>query len=88
MSHFVQKAVRDHGPDVHCIVASGGNAGLATACAAKALGVRCTVFLPRGVSSSTLAFFKQEEADVREIGECYQDALEAAQLAVHADVNA
>ncbi|CAN5613705.1 hypothetical protein BH10PSE18_BH10PSE18_33480 [soil metagenome] len=31
------------------VVASGGNAGIATAAAARALGVRCEVFLP-GVS--------------------------------------
>lgn len=76
----MQKAVQTHGPDVHCIVASGGNAGLATACAAKALGVKCTVFLPQGASPPTLALFKQEEAEVKEVGDCYQHALEAAQL--------
>lgn len=36
-------------PESGVIVASGGNAGIATAAAAKALGVRCQVFLP-GVS--------------------------------------
>jgi threonine dehydratase len=29
------------------IVASGGNAGIATAAAAKELGVRCEVFVPK-----------------------------------------
>lgn len=80
--------MKTHGPDIHCIVASGGNAGLATACAAKVLGVRCTVFLPRGASPSTLAFFKQEEAEVQEIGTCYQQALDAALEAVAAEKNA
>jgi threonine dehydratase len=36
-------------PESGVVVASGGNAGIATAAAAKALGVRCQVFLP-GVS--------------------------------------
>lgn len=83
----MQRAIQTHGPDVHCIVASGGNAGLATACAAKVLGLRCTVFLPQGASASTLAFFKQEEAEVREVGDCYQHALDAAEEAVKSDSN-
>jgi L-serine/L-threonine ammonia-lyase len=73
---------------VRCIVASGGNAGLAVACAAKVLGLRCTVFLPQGASASTLAFFEREEAQVRQVGDCYQDALKAAEDAVAEDKNA
>ncbi|KAI0693711.1 tryptophan synthase beta subunit-like PLP-dependent enzyme [Cytidiella melzeri] len=88
ISHFVQQAIQTHGPDVHCIVASGGNAGLAVACAAKVLGLKCSVFLPEGASSSTLAFFKKEEAEVREIGDSYQQALAAAEDAVAAEENA
>ena len=33
-------------PAAGVIIASGGNAGIAVACAARALGVRCEVFLP------------------------------------------
>lgn len=33
-------AVQRHGPDVHLIVASGGNAGLGVALSARTLGVR------------------------------------------------
>ena len=33
-------------PAAGVIIASGGNAGIAVACAARALGMRCEVFLP------------------------------------------
>ena len=33
-------------PEAGVVIASGGNAGIAVACAAKALGVRCEVFVP------------------------------------------
>lgn len=64
-------------PDSGVIVASGGNAGIATAAAARALGVRCEVFVP-GVSSLA----KRERlaalgAKVVVVGEAYSDALAA-----------
>jgi L-serine/L-threonine ammonia-lyase len=40
ISLFAQKCKEVHGPDVHLIIASGGNAGLAVACAANVLNVR------------------------------------------------
>ena len=73
---------------MHLVVASGGNAGLATACVGKVLGLRSTVFLPRGASASTLAFFRMEGAEVREVGQCYQDALGAAEALVAAEEHA
>ncbi|KAI0085474.1 tryptophan synthase beta subunit-like PLP-dependent enzyme [Irpex rosettiformis] len=88
ISRFIQLAIRTHGPSVHCIVASGGNAGLAAACAAKVLGLKCTVYLPAGAIPAILAFFAQEGAEVREVGKCYQEALAAAQDAVAAEENA
>ena len=33
-------------PPAGVVIASGGNAGIAVACAAQALGVRCEVFVP------------------------------------------
>lgn len=80
--------MQTHGADVHLIVASGGNAGLAAACAAQVLKMRCTVYLPEGASASTLAFFEQEGAEVRPHGKCYQEALAAAEEAVKAEANA
>ncbi|KAI0818835.1 tryptophan synthase beta subunit-like PLP-dependent enzyme [Irpex lacteus] len=88
ISHFIQHALRTHGPTVHLIVASGGNAGLAAACSSKVLGLKCTVFLPAGATPTILAFFKREEAEVREVGNCYQDALTAARNAVAAEQHA
>ena len=88
ISHFIQKAVEKHGAGVHLVAASGGNAGLATACAGNALGVRCTIFLPQGAAASTLAFFRMEGAEVREVGTCYQDALGAAEALVAAEDHA
>ena len=73
---------------MHLVIASGGNAGLAAACAAKALKLRCTVYLPVGASASTLAFFKQEGAEVEIVGKCYQEALTAAEEAVNAEQTA
>ncbi|PCH38355.1 tryptophan synthase beta subunit-like PLP-dependent enzyme [Wolfiporia cocos MD-104 SS10] len=84
ISYFIQHAVREHGCGVHLIAASGGNAGLAVACAAKALGVRCTVFLPEGVSASTVDFMRAEGAEIIVGGKCYLQALNAAEDAVKA----
>jgi L-serine/L-threonine ammonia-lyase len=78
----VQRAVDKYGSSVHCIVASGGNAGIATACAAHALGVRCTVYIPIGVADRTLDFLRTQNAEVIVIGKYYAEALRAARDAV------
>ncbi|KAF8270353.1 tryptophan synthase beta subunit-like PLP-dependent enzyme [Lactarius quietus] len=46
VSHFIQRALATHGSTLHVVCASGGNAGLAAACASQALGVPCTIYLP------------------------------------------
>ncbi|MDB5943187.1 MAG: threonine dehydratase biosynthetic (Threonine deaminase)-like protein, partial [Ramlibacter sp.] len=56
------------------IVASGGNAGIATAAAAKALGVKCEVFVPTISSPAKQAKLR---ADVVVTGAAYSDALQA-----------
>jgi L-serine/L-threonine ammonia-lyase len=63
---------------VHLVIASGGNAGLAAACAAQILGLRCTVFIPEGVTKSTLQLLEGEKAEVIMIGRHYAEALKAA----------
>ncbi|KAL7283207.1 hypothetical protein ACG7TL_002634 [Trametes sanguinea] len=88
ISHFAQHALRTHGPDVHLIIASGGNAGLAAACAANVLNVRCTVFLPYGVNQSTIDFMRKEGAQVVIEGNYYLQALQAARKAVEAESKA
>lgn len=59
------------------IVASGGNAGIATAAAARALGVRCEVFLPGLSPEAKRARLRALGADVIVVGEVYSDALAA-----------
>ncbi len=69
------------------IVASGGNAGIATAAAARALGVRCEVFLPGVSPEAKRAKLRALGAEVVVVGEAYSDAL-AACLARQAESGA
>ncbi|KAF9533662.1 tryptophan synthase beta subunit-like PLP-dependent enzyme [Crepidotus variabilis] len=82
ISHFIQKAKQIHGPSVHLVAASGGNAGVAAACAAESLGLRCSIFIPEGISTSTLEVLKIHGARVIVGGRFYAEALEAAKLLV------
>jgi threonine dehydratase len=59
------------------IVASGGNAGIATAAAARALGVRCEVFVPTVCSPAKQAKLRELGAQVVVTGSVYAEALEA-----------
>ena len=59
------------------IVASGGNAGIATAAAARELGVRCEVFVPSISSLAKRAKLAELGATVVVGGEAYSDALQA-----------
>ncbi|WP_256330336.1 threonine/serine dehydratase [Variovorax sp. YR216] len=59
------------------IVASGGNAGIATAAAAQALGVHCEVFLPNVSSEAKRARLRSLGAQVVVGGDAYADALAA-----------
>jgi threonine dehydratase len=59
------------------IVASGGNAGIATAVAARALGVKCEVFVPTVSSPMKQAKLRELGAEVVVTGAAYADALQA-----------
>lgn len=59
------------------VVASGGNAGIATAAAARALGVRCEVFLPGVSPEAKRARLRALGAEVTVVGDAYADALSA-----------
>jgi threonine dehydratase len=59
------------------IVASGGNAGIATAAAARALGVKCEVFVPTISSSAKQAKLRELGAEVVVTGAAYAEALQA-----------
>ncbi|RYZ09999.1 MAG: threonine/serine dehydratase [Comamonadaceae bacterium] len=64
-------------PPSGVIVASGGNAGIATAAAAKALGVRCEVFVPTVSSPAKQAKLRDLGADLVVTGAVYSEALDA-----------
>jgi threonine dehydratase len=59
------------------VIASGGNAGIATAAAAQALGVRCEVFVPEVSSEAKRARLRELGAEVVVIGAAYSQAFEA-----------
>ncbi|MES2101527.1 MAG: threonine/serine dehydratase [Pseudomonadota bacterium] len=61
------------------IAASGGNAGIATAVAARALGVRAEVFVPSVSSPAKRARLAALGATVVIAGDAYADALEACE---------
>ncbi|MES2939644.1 MAG: threonine/serine dehydratase [Pseudomonadota bacterium] len=64
-------------PDSGVIVASGGNAGIATAAAAAELGVRCEVFVPTMSSAAKQQKLREMGAQVVVTGAAYAEALEA-----------
>jgi len=64
-------------PDGGVICASGGNAGIATAAAAKSLGIRCEVFVPTVSSAAKRAKLQELGAQVVVTGAVYAEALEA-----------
>jgi len=70
------------------VIASGGNAGLAAACAARALDLKCTVFIPNGVTQSTLEILTREYAEVVVGGRQYSEALKSAKEFVANDLKA
>ncbi|WP_425258591.1 threonine/serine dehydratase [Rubrivivax sp. RP6-9] len=64
-------------PAAGVVVASGGNAGIAVATAARALGVRCEVFLPEVSSTAKRTALAALGATVVVHGAAYADALAA-----------
>ncbi|MEO8021879.1 threonine/serine dehydratase [Polaromonas sp.] len=64
-------------PSSGVIVASGGNAGIATAAAARELGVHCEVFVPEVSSPAKRAKLAELGAQVVVTGAAYSEALQA-----------
>lgn len=64
-------------PEAGVTIASGGNAGLACAWAAKEQGVRATVFLPATAPQVKVERLRGYGADVRLVGSEYAEALAA-----------
>ena len=65
-------------PAAGITIASGGNAGLACAWAARATGTRATVFVPETAPAVKVARLRGYGADVRLVGAEYADALAAS----------
>ncbi len=65
-------------PDAGIVIASGGNAGVACAWAARATGTRATVFLPGTAPAFKIATLTALGADVRLVGTEYAHALDAS----------
>ena len=65
-------------PAAGVVIASGGNAGIAVAVAAKALGVRCEVFVPQTTSRAKRDKLAELEAVVTVGGASYAEALAAS----------
>jgi threonine dehydratase len=65
-------------PEVGIVVASGGNAGLANAFAARAVGVPATVFVPTTSSPTKVRRLREYGATVVASGTEYADAYDAA----------
>ncbi|MFJ4921007.1 threonine/serine dehydratase [Streptomyces sp. NPDC088725] len=83
--NFLQ-AHRDAGtlPEAGVTIASGGNAGLACAWAARQEGVTATVFLPATAPAVKVAKLRSYGADVRLVGDEYAEALAACEEFVSA----
>jgi threonine dehydratase len=65
-------------PTVGVVVASGGNAGLANAYAAAALGVPANVFVPENAPLVKVERLRGYGATVHQVGQEYAEAFEAA----------
>lgn len=59
-----QQAYEQHGPKTYIITSSGGNAGLAAATAAKTLGVKCLVIVPRRTEPFVVQMLQDLGAEV------------------------
>lgn len=64
-------------PAAGVVIASGGNAGIAVAQAARALGVRCEVFLPELSTAAKRAALAALGAEVHVVGAEYSEAYAA-----------
>jgi len=81
--------VKKHGPSVHLVIPSGGNAALSAAHAAQQLGVACTVFVPiPSCNSSMIEALRRFGATPNAYGETYQEAQEKAEEFVSRTPNA
>jgi L-serine/L-threonine ammonia-lyase len=86
VSFVAQKCFERHGRNAHLIIASGGNAGLACACAASDLGIQCTVYIPEGNLPTIINRLRAEGAQVVVAGTNFRDANELAKAKAATDL--
>src|SRR5689334_21461387 len=67
-------------PDVGVIAASGGNAGLGVAYAARAVGAPAEIFVPESTPAVKISRLRDLGADVRITGAFYGDAAAACEV--------
>ena len=72
---ILEREQRDNG----VVAASGGNAGLAVAYAARELGFHATIFVPETAPAIKVTRLRGYGAEVRQVGATYAEALAAAQ---------
>src|SRR5262249_26479664 len=65
-------------PPAGVVAASGGNHGAAVAFAARALGVKATIFVPTVSSAAKVERIRNYGAELTVVGESYADALAAS----------
>lgn len=79
IGHLVQRSISPLGPShTHLVCPSGGNAGLACAHAAAALGTKCSVFVPAAASDRVVAKLRGLGAEVVRGGAHWAEADAAA----------
>jgi threonine dehydratase len=66
-------------PAAGVVAASGGNHGVAVACAASRLGVAARIFVPTISSPAKIDHIRRYGAQIEIVGERYADALEASE---------
>lgn len=86
---LAREYVKKHGPTVHLVIASGGNAALSAAHAAQQLGVACTVFVPiPSCKPSMIETLQRFGATPNAYGETYGEAQDKAEEFVSITSNA
>lgn len=74
--HFcMSPTLQEKGSSTHLVVASSGNAALATATVAKELAVRCTVFLSEGAGEAVFNFLQEQGVETTVSGKYYVDEI-------------
>jgi len=79
MSSYIQHVRHEKGDRAHVVIASGGNAAIAAACAARGVGLKCSTFMPVSTPDTVVAYVKRQGADVYLEGSEYFYALQLAE---------